>query len=181
MPPQDGPREGPHEGPRDFGSVVVSTVSRLLLPTIATAEAFSWYSVLSTSNFGHVMEESLWCLGAAAVVASLLVLWPRVQVARRPLLALWCLAGAAYVVTMCRVDVPMYWARWVADEALGRSCLSLVDGLSDVSRRWVVSHQWAHWRGEVLWMTAYFSVAVWLSITLALAPRMLPPRPESQA
>jgi hypothetical protein len=31
----------------------------------------------------------------------------------------------------------------------------------------VVSHQWEHWRGEVIWMTLYFSVGVWISIGLA--------------
>ena len=89
----------------------------------------------------------------------------------RPWVALWCAAGAAYVMYVGFVDVPMYWARWAADEASGRHYLTLAQGLVDVSVRWVVSHQWAHWRGEVVWMTAYFSVAVWLSIALALAPR----------
>ena len=162
-------------------SAVVGAVSRLLLPTIAAAEVFSWYSVLSTSNIGHVFEESLWALVAAALVVSLLLMWPRVPRARRPLLALWCAAGAAYVLYMGLVDVPMYWARWAADEALGRHYLSLAQGWADVSMRWVVSHQWAHWRGEVLWMTVYFSVAVWLSIALALAPRMLSPGTASKA
>ena len=37
-------------------------------------------------------------------------------------------------------------------------------------RRWVVTHHWEAWRGEALWMTAYFSVAVWASIGLAHAP-----------
>jgi len=162
--------------PRDSRSAVVSTVSRWLLPTIATAEVFSWYSVLTTSNIGHVLEESLWCVSAAAVVASLVLMWPRVHSGRRALLALWCAAGLAYVVYMGLVDVPMYQARWAADEAVGRHYFTLAQGLADVSMRWVVSHQWAHWRGEVVWMTAYFSVAVWLSIALALAPLMSAPR-----
>ena len=68
------------------------------------------------------------------------------------------------------VDVPMYWARWVADEGLGRSYLPVLQGVVDVSQRWVVSHDWAKWRSEVVWMTAYFSVAVWFSVSLALAP-----------
>ena len=71
------------------------------------------------------------------------------------------------------VDVPTYWALRAADEVLGRPYLTPAQGLADVSTRWVVSHQWAHWRDEVVWMTTYFSVAVWLSIALALAPRML--------
>jgi hypothetical protein len=143
-------------------------MSRVVLPLIATAELFSWYSVLTTSNIGHVVEESLWGLCAALLVASLLQLWPRVDPARRPLLALWCFAGMAYVVYMFGVDVPMYWSRWVSDEALGRGYLSVAQGITDASTRWVVSHQWEHWRSEVVWMTAYFSVAVWLSITLVL-------------
>jgi hypothetical protein len=143
-------------------------MSHAVLPLIAMAELFSWYSVLTTSNIGHVVEESLWGLCAALLVASLLQLWPRVDPTRRPLLALWCLAGVAYVIYMFGVDVPMYWSRWVADEALGRSYLSVEHGLFDASTRWVVSHQWAHWRSEMVWMTAYFSVAVWLSITLVL-------------
>jgi diacylglycerol kinase (ATP) len=36
--------------------------------------------------------------------------------------------------------------------------------VADVSSRWVVSHRWQDWQGEVVWMTLYFSVAVWLSI-----------------
>ena len=56
---------------RDTGCGRCLAVSRAVLPTIATAEVFSWYSVLSTSNLGHVVEESLWGLCAAALVWSL--------------------------------------------------------------------------------------------------------------
>lgn len=155
---------------RDTSSRLGLQVSRALLPAIATAEVFSWYSVLSTSNLGHVVEESLWGLCAVALVLSLLQMWPRVHAQRRPLLLLWCAAGSAYAAYMGLVDVPMYWARWVADEGLGRSYLPVLHGLVDVSQRWVVSHDWGHWRSEVVWMTAYFSVAVWFSVSLALAP-----------
>lgn len=157
---------------RDTGSRLALRVSHGVLPAIATAEVFSWYSVLTTSNLGHVVEESLWGLCAAALVLSLLQLWPLVHPGRRPLLLLWCVAGSVYVAYMGLVDVPMYWARWVADEALARSYMPLLLGLVDVSERWVVSHDWAHWRSEVVWMTAYFSVAVWFSVSLVLAPRL---------
>jgi hypothetical protein len=87
------------------------------------------------------------------------------------LLALCCAAGVAYVVYMFGVDVPMYWARWVADQAHGRQYLSVAQGLVDASARWVVSHRWEDWRSEVVWMSLYFSVAVWLSIALVHAPQ----------
>jgi hypothetical protein len=156
------------EASRVTGSASGLAMSRAVLPLIAIAELFSWYAVLTTANIGHVVEESLWGLCAALLVAGLLQLWPRVDVARRPLLALWCFAGTVYVAYMFAVDVPRYWSRWVADEAAGRSYLSVAQGLADTSARWVVSHRWESWRSEVIWMTAYFSVAVWLSIALVL-------------
>ena len=138
-------------------------VSRVLVPMIALAELCSWYSVVTTSNLGHVIEESLWGLGAALVVAGV-ARW-RGLAAR-----LIVVAGCVYVAYMFAMDVPMYWHRWLADEASGRSYLSLAQGLADLSARWVVSHRWQDWRSEVLWMSLYFSVAVWVSIALVHVP-----------
>jgi hypothetical protein len=74
--------------------------------------------------------------------------------------------GLGYVIYMFEVDVPMYWARWVLDEARGHQYLGIAQGLADVSERWVVSHRWSDWQTEMVWMSLYFSVAVWLSIGL---------------
>lgn len=141
-----------------------------IVPLIAVAETFSWYAVLTTSNIGHVVEESLWGLSAALLVVSLALIWPRLTARQRPLLAAWCLIGVAYVAFMFMVDVPMYWSRWLADEASGRPYLSLAQGFADVSGRWTVSHRQQDWQSEMVWMTAYFSAAVWLSIALVHAP-----------
>ena len=145
------------------------TVSRLLLPLIAVAELFSWYSVLTTSNAGHVVEETLWGLCALLLVLACATLWPRIDRGQRPLLGAAGAAALAYAAYMFGVDVPMYWSRWVADDLAGRGTLGLIDGAVDAATRWVVSHHWDHWRGEALWMTSYFSVAVWLSIALVAA------------
>ncbi len=158
------------ETSRATGSAMGRTTAAAMVPLIVIAESFSWYSVLTTSNLGHVVEESLWGLCAALMVMSLVILWPRCAARWRPLLATWCVAGVAYVAFMFLVDVPMYWSRWLADEASGRGHLSLAQGLSDVSGRWTVSHSWEDWKSEVIWMSLYFSVAVWLSIALVHAP-----------
>lgn len=155
---------------RATDSHVGQRVAAVMVPLIAIAESFSWYSVLTTSNLGHVVEESIWGLCAALMVVSLLALWPRCAPNQRPLLATWCVAGVVYVAFMFLVDVPMYWSRWLADEASGRGYLSLAQGLADVSGRWTVSHQWEDWKSEVIWMSLYFSLAVWLSIALVHAP-----------
>ncbi|CAD5371303.1 conserved membrane hypothetical protein [Rubrivivax sp. A210] len=144
-------------------------VSRAVVPMIAVAELCSWNAVLTTSNLGHVIEESLWGLCAALLVVSFAQLWPGCRREARPLLAATCTIGLAYVAYMFLVDVPMYWARWVTDTEQGRPVLSLAQGLVDASQRWVVSHRWADWETEVVWMSLYFSVAVWLSIGLVHA------------
>jgi hypothetical protein len=155
---------------QDTGSALAHGVSRMVVPLIVTAELCSWHAVLTTSNLGHVIEESLWGLCAALLVVSLVGMWPRVRQELRAVLALCGGAGTAYVIYMFGVDVPMYWARWLADQAQGRQYLSVSDGLLDASTRWVVSHRWVDWQSEVVWMTLYFSVAVWLSIGLVHAP-----------
>jgi hypothetical protein len=154
------------------GSRFANTVSRSLLPLIVTAEICSWHAVLTTSNLGHVAEESLWGLCALLLALSFLALWPRVEARHRPLLALGCAAATVYVAYMFAVDVPMYWERWVSDEAAGRAYLDVTQGLVDAGSRWVVTHSWDVWKTEVTWMTLYFSVAVWLSIALVHVPSL---------
>jgi hypothetical protein len=160
-----------HETSRATGSRFARIVSMILVPMIAVAETCSWYSVLTTANIGHVAEESLWGVSVALMVASVVAMGARSTAARRPMLFIWCVAGAAYVTYIFRVDVPMYWSRWVADQGIGRHYLSIAQGIHDVAARRAVSYQWNDWKSEIVWMSLYFSVAVWLSIALIHAPR----------
>lgn len=159
-----------HAASRRSGSRLGLRVATWLLPLIAVAELCSWHAVLTTSNLGHVIEETLWGSCAALVVIGLARLWALSARELRPLIAGAGLAGLAYALYMFMVDVPMYWARWLADELSGRPYFGLLQGLADASGRWVVSHQWAHWETEVVWMSLYFSVAVWVSLAITHAP-----------
>jgi hypothetical protein len=155
---------------RATGSSVAKIVSFAVVPMIAFAEVCSWYSVLTTSNIGHVVEESVWGLCAALIVVCLVTLWPRSDSSLRRHILGFCAATAAYVVYMFAVDVPMYWSRWVADEAANRNYFDLIDGARSVAAHWVVSSHWGDWKSEVIWMSLYFSIGVWLSIALIHAP-----------
>jgi hypothetical protein len=155
---------------RSTGSRFGAFAARALVPLVAVAEICSWYSVLTTSNIGHVLEESIWGLSAALLVASVGAVWTRCLRTHRHVLVTWGVAGAAYAAYMFMVDVPRYWSRWLADEAHGRHYMSIVQGMRDVASRWLVSYRWDDWKSEVIWMTLYFSVAVWLSIALIHAP-----------
>ncbi|MDE2369213.1 MAG: hypothetical protein KGN16_09585 [Burkholderiales bacterium] len=157
---------------RSAGSAPALAVSHLVLPLIGLAEVCSWYAVLTTDNIGHVFEETIWGLAAALLVASLVFVWPRCRRELKPVLAVCGAAGLAYVAYMFGVDVPMYWSRWAHDLSAGRPFLTLSEGVADASGRWIVSHHWRDWQSEVTWMTLYFTVAVWLSISLMHAPRL---------
>ena len=66
------------------------------------------------------------------------------------------------------VDVPMYLGRWRAGLADGSKLLTPLEGLRDVSTRWVVTHDLAEWKDEIAWMSLYFSMAVWASLALCV-------------
>ena len=158
------------ETARATGSLYAHVVARLVVPLLAVAEACSWYSVLTTSNIGHVFEESLWGLCAALVVVSMVLIRPRCTPIARSVIVTWCVLGVAYVAYMFLVDVPMYWERWIADQAAGREYFTILQGVADSTHRRVVTFSLEHWRTEMLWMSLYFSVAVWISLSLIHAP-----------
>jgi hypothetical protein len=142
----------------------------LLLPIIAVAECFSWHSVLTQVNFGHVVEESLWGMAALLVMVSLWsarhVFWPE----RTALFWAALVLTAGYAFYMFAVDVPRYFARWMQDLDAGREFAGLVSGAIDAAVTRNISHDWTVWRGEALWMGAYFSIGVWVSLVLAACP-----------
>jgi hypothetical protein len=151
---------------RTTGSHFIRIASRAVVPMIAVAECCSWYAVLTTDNIGHVAENSLWGLTAALVLCCMFAVRADWKPERRRMLLTWCVTGVAYVAFIFYADVPSYWLRWVTDEDGGRHYLSIAQGWHDVSSRWVVSYRWADWKSEVAWMSAYFSVGVWVSISL---------------
>lgn len=143
-----------------------TTSARAILPLIVAAEVCSWHAVLTTGNLGHAFEESLWAVAALVFAVGLARSRDQVAPARRPLLAGAALVAFGYVVYMVGVDVPMYWARHAAEVARGHVPFDVLTGIVDAASRRVVSHRWADWQSEWLWMTLYFSGAVWLSLAL---------------
>ncbi len=143
--------------------------SLAIVPLVVVAEGFSWHAVLTTQQRGHMIENSLWGLAAALVVASLLVIGPHRHADLYWPMTIWSVGGAAYVAFIFLFDVPMYWSRWLADRAAGRRYLGVAEGLADASSRQVVSHRWEDWKSEMLWMSLYFGLGAWSSISLVFA------------
>lgn len=149
------------------GSPLGQAASLAVVPLIVLAEGCSWYAVLTTGQRAHALENSLWGLSAALAVAGMLAIGPHRLAVLHPSMIAWCVGGTAYVAFIFVYDVPMYWSRWLADQAKGHEYLSIPAGMVDVCRHWTVSYRWEDWRDEVLWMSLYFTFGVWSSISLA--------------
>ena len=159
-----------HQAGRGTGNVFTEKVALLLFPLIVVAECASWYAILSTDYFGHVLENSIWTFCAVLLFASFFFLWPRSTRRQRHFLAAMLVFSGGYILFMIGIDLPMYWSRWNAELTAGVQYLSLAQGLLDASRQCVVSFDWSIWHEEIPWMTLYFTVAVWVSIALPHAP-----------
>jgi len=147
-------------------SSFAQALASVIVPLIVLAEGFSWYAVLTTGQRAHAVENSLWGLSAALIVVGIVVIGPNRLPALYPLTIA---GGVIYVAFIVVYDVPMYWARWRADQVRGHQYMSIVAGIADVSRRWRVSYRWEEWRSEVPWMSLYFTFGVWSSIWLVHA------------
>src|SRR5215510_8971174 len=150
------------------GSDAVVNVAWIIVQLILIAECFSWYAVLTTNFLYNAIENSLWAVAFFLVGLGLCRLLPEFQGPVRAVLVLSIAGIAAYLAFLIAVDVPMYLSRWRANLAEGNQLLGLLEGLRDVSTRWVRTHDIAHWKGEIAWMSLYFSGAVWASLALCV-------------
>jgi hypothetical protein len=150
------------------GADTALIIAWVVVPLIVVAECFSWHAVLTTNYLHNAIENSLWAIAFLAVGVGLCRLLPDFDGAERVALAVAIVGIAGYLVFLVTVDVPMYLARWRAKVADGERHLGLLEGLRDVCTRWVVTHDIAEWKGEIAWMSLYFSAAVWASLALCV-------------
>jgi hypothetical protein len=139
---------------------IASIAARLLVPVVVAAETFSWAAVLTKHNLLHAIENALWTLDALIVLSAFITLRPTAAGPSRRFIEACIVGAAAYIAFMVSVDVPIY--------------LAVPEGWRDVLARCVVTRDWAVWRQDALWLSLYFTVAVWASIALAHAPSLRP-------
>lgn len=150
------------------GADTTVNLSLAILPLIVIAECFSWYAVLTKNFLLNAIENSLWAVAFFIIAIGLCRLLPEFNGPVRLALAVSIVGIAAYLAFLVAVDVPMYLSRWRAGLAEGSPLLGIVEGLRDVSTRWVVTHDFEHWKDEIAWMSLYFSAAVWASLALCV-------------
>src|SRR5262245_61635014 len=129
------------------------TVSLLVVPLIVLAQCCSWYGVLTTNYLANAIENSIWAVAFLLVGIGLCRLLPEFSGPVRWILILAIAGIAAYLAFLATVDVPMYLNRWKTGLARGTRSLRVLEGLHDARTRWVVTHDIAHWRQEIPWMS----------------------------
>lgn len=144
--------------------------ARFIVPALVAAELFSWGAVLTQNNLYHAIENSLWTLSAVAAVAGVLFLWREATERGRRAIVAVTVCAAGYVAFMVSYDVPMYLGRWMAGIPVGDNDLAFGQGLAQILDKCIVVRDWAAWREDAVWLSAYFTVAVWISIALAQTP-----------
>jgi hypothetical protein len=140
----------------------------IIVPLILIAECFSWYGVLTTHYLGNAIENSIWAVAFFVVGIGLCRLLPEFDGEVRVVLVIAITGIAGYLAFLIAIDVPMYLSRWRAGIADGSKRLRPLEGLRDVSTRWIVTHDLAEWKDEIAWMSLYFSAAVWASLALCV-------------
>ena len=150
------------------GAETTVNIAWTIVPLIVIAECFSWYAVLTTHYLCNAIENSIWAVVFFLVGIALCRLLPEFHGPVRWAFIVAIVGIAAFLAFLMTIDVPMYLNRWRINLAAGGSLLHPLDGLRDVSRRWVVTHDIAEWREEIAWMSLYFSMAVWSSLALCV-------------
>jgi hypothetical protein len=149
----------------------IVTASYLVVPPLVLAQAFCWHSVLTLSHLGHAIEESLWTATLSMTGVCLAIASTRLDGGWFWLAAAWAVLAAGFAAFMTLVDIPMYVSRWRRARRERQPVLSLRDGLMDARSRRVLTTEWVAWRPEVAWLTGYFSVAVWISLSFVYLSR----------
>lgn len=129
----------------------------VIVPVLLVAEVFSWFAILTNRALFNMLENSLWTLVA------LLILVARLSFAAD---ALYVAVDLLYVIFMITTDLPMYWARHVAD----RQYRSVRDGLQLLLHDFHPTALDEHWREEMAWQAGYFSIFVWTSLYFVVTP-----------
>lgn len=151
-----------------LNSSVITTVSFLIVPIIIVAQIFCWYAALTLNHFWHGMEESAWVVMIVLAMGSFIVAFGQVESIYQMFmsLAILCCLGSLYI--MLFVDIPMYFNRKKDSQINGLQYLTAHQGIRDACTRRVQTSDWGIWKKEALWMTSYFTLGVWLSISMVV-------------
>ena len=151
-----------------LNSAEIVYVSYAIVPIIVLAQICCWYAALTLNHFWHGMEELAWVVMVFLAAACFLEGYRELSGIYQALMGIGLLSciGCAYI--MLFIDIPMYFSRKKDGSVSGMKYLTVTEGINDAVNRRVQTSDWEVWKKEALWITPYFTVGVWLSISMVL-------------
>jgi hypothetical protein len=149
------------------GANANSSAAWAIVPFILIAECFSWHGVLTKNYLSNAIENTMWAFTFLIVGIGVSRLLPEFEGLGRGVLIITIVGIARHQLILATIDMPMYLRKWKAERA-AIELLRPLEGLWDATVRWVVTRDVTEWKGEVAWMSLYFSVAVWASLALCV-------------
>eukprot|EP00520_Triparma_pacifica_P010390 CAMPEP_0118657268 /NCGR_PEP_ID=MMETSP0785-20121206/13927_1 /TAXON_ID=91992 /ORGANISM="Bolidomonas pacifica, Strain CCMP 1866" /LENGTH=226 /DNA_ID=CAMNT_0006550173 /DNA_START=271 /DNA_END=951 /DNA_ORIENTATION=+ len=132
------------------------------------AQALCWTGVLTTNNFWHACENSLWGISPFILAVGAIEASTRKGAFKheknKKFLQIFCVAGPAFVAYLATYDVPMYIQKW-RDGVGGGVDLTLSEGLKH-SLTCNVDRSDELWGQEMPWMSGYFVFGPIIMMTL---------------
>jgi hypothetical protein len=131
---------------------------RLIPCFITLAQCFCCLSVITLNPLWHIVEETIWMSSALYIFFGYEALYGKSISLSYNYHSIFALVF--YITYMALIDIPFYVQKYKKWD--GRF-LNFNEGLQNsLNVRRPVS-SWDFWKHEALWMTPYFSVAVWIS------------------
>jgi hypothetical protein len=136
----------------------------LVVGLIAVAEVFSWYAVLNGNYWGSMVEETLWMISFAII--GMILSWVSLNLTGiTSYIGKISLVGVVgYLAFMIFFDIPSYFIRSQTTATIPYH--GLLSNLLLVASTRMVSLDIGHWSYEMIWMSLYFTIAVWASLII---------------
>lgn len=146
-----------------------------LTPLSISAQCFSWYAALTTHYLFSAIEETHWAAIAVLILVSFAALLRCPSCPLSNSVVRFCAVATAPVVAwllfLVFLDVPTYTHYWLRDEAAGKRYLTVEEGAQQAIQ-WTVTWRYEDWEHAWKWMTPYFVVGSWISMSLVTYPDM---------
>ena len=161
------------------GTYFVHQAAKLAVCFAVLGEMFSYWSTGTLNNLYATYEPCCWTVLFALFTLCAIQLWKRLSVIQPQgtrsvtiTLAIMIVAGVIYVYYMLTENIPMYYERYLEDQANGVQYLPVWHGLWQALWLRYPRHDFNAWSEDWSWMTAYFSIACWSAILLMHSPRI---------
>lgn len=145
------------------------TLNNVIFVLIIFAQIFCWFGVITNRPEFNIIEESLWgILSFEKILIYSILLYiiykynnPKIKFLKN-LLPCLIIIFFLYFLYMIFLDIPMYYKKSIQNN----KHYNIIDGLKELCFCKNITKSFEDWKQEIIWLTGYFTFAVWFCISL---------------